>query len=86
MLTNDSTYNYYAIPCSTKDVDIMVSLSSHSMMAKIMCLMKPKIIFSLQVQFDTITRGKRHYIRNWCSLRGTTLRLETILASLPPTD
>jgi hypothetical protein len=86
MLTDASAYNSYAIPCSTKDVDIMVSLSSYDVMAKIICLMKPKIIFILQVQFDTITRGKRHYIRNWCSLRGTTLRLETILASLPPTD
>jgi hypothetical protein len=26
------------------------------------------------------------YIRNWCSLHGTTQRLETILASLPPMD
>lgn len=64
----------------------MVSLSNHGVMAKIIHLMEPEIIFSLQAQFDTITKGKRHYTRNWCSLHNTTLMLVTILASLPPTD
>jgi hypothetical protein len=167
MLTGALAYNYYAIPRSTKDVDIVVSLSDPGVMTKIMRLMEPEIIFSPQVQFDTITWGKRHigrpptdsglsvelfelfedpfvttqfqrrksflskalereiwlptaediitqkirwgrtkdlddardvlavqgpetlemdYIQNWCSLHGTTQRLKTILASLPPMD
>ena len=60
MLTGALAYNYYAIPRSTKDVDIVVSLSGPEVMAKIMDLMNPNIIFSSQIQFDTITWGKRH--------------------------
>lgn len=167
MLTGALAYNYYGIPRSTKDVDIVVSISDPGVMARIMHLMEPEVIFSSQVQFDTITWGKRHigrppqnsglsvelfeifddpfvttqfqrrksflsrvlerevwlptaediitqkirwgrpkdlddardvlavqgpetlemdYIRHWCSVHGTTLRLETLLSSLPPMD
>jgi hypothetical protein len=165
MLTGALAYNYYAIPRSTKDVDIVVNINVPGTMSKIISLLEPAIAFSPQVQFDTITWGRRHigrppedtglsvelfelfddpfvasqfqrrsrffsnalqrevwlptaediitqkirwgrskdlddardvlavqgpetldmaHIRNWCSIHGTTGRLETLLDSLPP--
>ncbi len=164
MLTGALAYNYYAIPRSTKDVYIVVSITEPGIIANIIRHLEPAIIFGQQVQFDTITWGKRHigrppqdtglsvelfelfedpfvsgqferrrrffsnalerevwlptaedivvqkirwgrskdlddardvlavqgpetldmtYIREWCSSHETTVRLETILASLP---
>jgi hypothetical protein len=60
MLTGALAYNYYAIPRSTKDVDIVVNITEPGTMSKIISLLEPAIVFSPQVQFDTITWGRRH--------------------------
>ncbi len=60
MLTGALAYNYYAIPRSTKDVDLVVNLTEPGTMSKIIHALEPAIIFSPQVQFDTITWGRRH--------------------------
>jgi len=60
MLTGALAYNYYAIPRSTKDVDIVVNITQPGTMLRIISLLGPQIVFSPQVQFDTITWGKRH--------------------------
>ncbi len=60
MLTGALAYNYYAIPRSTKDVDIVVNITEPGTMSKIIKLLEPGIIFSPQVEFDTITWGRRH--------------------------
>jgi hypothetical protein len=60
MLTGALAYNYYAIPRSTKDVDIVVNVSDRERMSRIIRHLEPKIVFSPQVQFDTITWGRRH--------------------------
>lgn len=60
MLTGALAYNYYAIPRSTKDVDIVVNVSDRGRMARIIRQLEPEITFSPQVQFDTITWGRRH--------------------------
>ncbi|MEO5916618.1 MAG: hypothetical protein ABIS50_20450 [Luteolibacter sp.] len=60
MLTGALAYNYYAIPRSTKDVDIVVNITEPGTMERIIQVLEPQIIFSPQVQFDTITWGRRH--------------------------
>jgi hypothetical protein len=55
MLTGALAYNYYAIPRSTKDVDIVVNISEPGTMTRIIQFLEPQIIFSPQVQSDTIT-------------------------------
>ncbi len=60
MLTGALAYNYYAIPRSTKDVDIVVNITEPGTMSKIIQHLEPAIVFSPQVQFDTITWGRRH--------------------------
>lgn len=60
MLTGALAYNYYAMPRSTKDVDIVVNIAEPETMSRIIGLLEPEIIFSPQVQFDTITWGRRH--------------------------
>lgn len=60
MLTGALAYNYYAIPRSTKDVDIVVNITEPGTMAKIIGTLEPEILFGPQVEFDTITWGRRH--------------------------
>jgi hypothetical protein len=60
MLTGALAYNYYAIPRSTKDVDIVVNITEPGTISNIIRLLEPSIAFSPQVQFDTITWGRRH--------------------------
>ncbi len=60
MLTGALAYNFYAIPRSTKDVDIVVNIVESDTMRRVIKLLDPQIIFSPQVQFDTITWGRRH--------------------------
>ncbi len=60
MLTGAMAYNYYAVPRSTKDVDIVVAVPDSSLIGKIIKSLEPDIVFNPQVQFDTITWGRRH--------------------------
>src|SRR6478735_392908 len=60
MLTGALAYNYYAIPRSTKDVDIVVNITEPGTMARIIDHLKPAIVFSPEIQFDTITWGRKH--------------------------
>jgi hypothetical protein len=60
MLTGAMAYNYYAVPRSTKDVDIVVAVPNSGSIANIIRSLEPDIVFSPQVQFDTITWGRRH--------------------------
>jgi len=60
MLTGAFAFNYYAIPRSTKDVDIVVDVTESGGIAKLIGRLEPEIEFRGQVQFDTLTWGKRH--------------------------
>ncbi len=60
MLTGALAYNYYAIPRSTKDVDIVVNITEPGTMARIIGILEPAILFGPQVEFDTTTWGRRH--------------------------
>jgi len=60
MLTGAFAYNCYGIPRATKDVDIVVDVSGPGGINSIIAELKPEIEFTDQVQFDTITWGRRH--------------------------
>lgn len=60
MLTGAFAYNFYGIPRSTKDVDIVVDVSSSKGIKSLIERLEPEIEFPGQVQFDTLTWGRRH--------------------------
>ncbi len=60
MVTGALAFNFYGIPRSTKDVDLVIDVSNPSAMSSIIKGLEPAISFGGQIQFDTITWGKRH--------------------------
>lgn len=60
MLTGAFAFNYYAIPRSTKDLDIVVDVTGAGKIGKLIARLEPDIEFRGQVQFDTLIWGKRH--------------------------
>lgn len=60
MLTGALAFNYYAVPRSTRDVDLVIDVSDPEAIANIIARLSPAVEFGTQVQFDTITWGKRH--------------------------
>jgi len=60
MLTGAFAFNYYAIPRSTKDVAIVVDVTVSGKIGRLIARLEPEIEFRGQVQFDTLTWGKRH--------------------------
>ncbi len=60
MVTGAFAYNYYGIPRSTKDVDLVIDVSAPQSMNHIIARLEPEIRFASQVQFDTLTWGRRH--------------------------
>ncbi len=60
MLTGAFAYNCYGIPRATKDVDIVVDVSAPGGIKPLITKLEPDIVFGDQVQFDTLTWGRRH--------------------------
>ena len=60
MVTGAFAYNYYGIPRSTKDFDVVVDVSERKAIPDIIRLLENDIDFGAQVQFDTLTWGRRH--------------------------
>ncbi len=60
MLTGAFAYNCYGIPRATKDVDIVVDISAPGGIQGLISELEPDIEFGDQVQFDTLTWGRRH--------------------------
>ena len=60
MLTGAFAFNYFAIPRSTTYVDFVVDATGSGKIAKLIARLEPEIEFRGQVQFDTLTWGKRH--------------------------
>jgi glycyl-tRNA synthetase alpha subunit len=59
MLTGAFATSCYGIPRSTKDVDLVLSISAPKEIASIIERLSPHVEFDQQVQFDTLTWGKR---------------------------
>lgn len=60
MLTGAFAYNCYGIPRATKDVYIVVDVSAPGGIKSLIGELEPEIEFGGQVQFDTLTWGRRH--------------------------
>ncbi len=59
MLTGAFAYSLYGIPRSTKDVDVVLSVASGDPILKVEKRLASLVEFDEQVQFDTLTWGKR---------------------------
>lgn len=60
MVTGALAFNLYGIPRSTKDVDLVIDVSGERVIERIISRLEPEIEFKDQVQFDTLTWGRRH--------------------------
>lgn len=59
MLTGAFAHGLYGIPRSTKDVDVVLSLMGSSPLQRVVRRLSEILEFESQVQFDTLTWGKR---------------------------
>ncbi len=59
MLTGAFAFNLYGIPRATKDVDVVLSVDGSGPMERVMARLEPVVEFNAQVQFDTLTWGRR---------------------------
>lgn len=60
MITGAFAFNHYGIPRSTKDFDVVVDGSVPGGLDSIMKRLQGRVEFADQVQFDTLTWGRRH--------------------------
>ena len=60
MITGAFAYNLYGVRRSTKDFDVVVDLADAGRLREIVRLLEGQVEFSPQVQFDTLTWGRRH--------------------------
>ena len=60
MMTGAFAYGVYAIPRSTKDVDLVVAVPEPTIIDEIIRRLDDQIEFGGQVEFDTHTWGRRH--------------------------
>ncbi len=60
MLTGAFAFNFYGVPRATKDVDIVVDVAVAGRLNRLIERLEPEIEFRGQVQFDTLTWGRRH--------------------------
>ncbi|HBJ88305.1 MAG TPA: hypothetical protein DDZ88_31515 [Verrucomicrobiales bacterium] len=63
MLVGSYSRNYYAIPRSTKDVDIVIELPSQVLLAELASRIAPEFVMDAQITYETITGNVRHIIR-----------------------
>lgn len=59
MITGAFAYSLYGIPRSTKDVDMVVSLAVGDPIRRVVARLNSLVAFEPQVQFDTLTWGRR---------------------------
>lgn len=64
MVTGAFACGYYGIPRSTKDVDLVISMGASDAISRIISRLDPDVEFGTQVQFDTLTWGRRHVGRS----------------------
>jgi len=60
MLTGAFAVSYYGVPRSTQDVDIVIDLSAPAAFNQLAARLHGHVTFDPQVQFDTLTWGRRH--------------------------
>jgi len=60
MLTGALATSLYGVPRSTSDVDVVVDAAAGEPIQRVMATLAPLVAFDPQVQFDTLTWGRRH--------------------------
>ena len=60
MLTGAFATSLYGVPRSTSDVDVVVDAVAGEPIQRVMARLAPLVVFDPQVQFDTLTWGRRH--------------------------
>lgn len=60
MLTGAFATNIYGVPRSTKDVDLVLSGEPQTSLFRVIDRLRPQVDFRDQVEFDTLTWGRRH--------------------------
>jgi hypothetical protein len=60
MLTGAFAASFYGVPRSTSDVDLVVDLEKPEFFAAIATRLSEHVAFDPQIQFDTLTWGRRH--------------------------
>jgi hypothetical protein len=60
MLTGAFATSLYGVPRSTSDVDVVVDAAAGEPIQRVMATLAPLVAFDPQVQFDTLTWGRRH--------------------------
>ena len=60
MLTGAFATGNYGIPRSTKDIDLVLNIHAASQITGVITRLDAAVDFGEQIQFDTITWGKRH--------------------------
>ena len=60
MVTGAFACGYCGIPRSTKDVDLVLGVEDRSGIERVIARLAPDVEFRGQVQFDTLTWGRRH--------------------------
>lgn len=60
MLTGAFAASFYGVPRSTSDVDLVVDLEKPEFFAAIATRLSEYVAFDPQIQFDTLTWGRRH--------------------------
>ena len=59
MVTGAFAVSFYGIPRSTKDVDVLLSVTGGDPIWRVVSRLEPIVEFDSQVQFDTLTWGRR---------------------------
>lgn len=59
MVTGAFASSFYGIPRSTKDVDVVLNLAGADPIARVAARLESLVLFDRQVQFDTLTWGRR---------------------------
>ncbi len=72
MLVGGFTINYYGIPRSTKDVDIVLELPSRAPLLEVENKLPTVFEFDPQITFETITGNLRHIVH----IKGTPFVIE----------
>ncbi len=60
MVTGAFAVGFYGIPRSTKDVDLVIRIDAAETVGKVVARLEREIVFNPQVEFDTLTWGRRH--------------------------
>ena len=60
MLTGAFATSLYGVPRSTSDVDVVVDAAAGEPIQRVVATLAPLVSFDPQVQFDTLTWGRRH--------------------------